>query len=145
MLAQARETSFQKIELLFHEEDGGFDHCLELGQEAADVGLVYDALIQTARVAKYQVPYSWMCRVQLKQRHYMALADYYVATALLGVENEVGVKEIKKLDALYWEDAGFVNFQSTVEVMHHLGNVIICFESCLCLLSQGRLTYEKLC
>ena len=130
MLAQARETSFQKIELLFDEEDGGFDLCLELGQEAADVSLVYDALLETAGVAKYQVPYSWMCIVRVKQRHYMALADYYVATALLGVEDEVGVGEIKKLDALYGEDAGFVNFQSTVEAMRHLGNFDICFKSC---------------
>ena len=51
MCAQARETSFQKMELLFDEEDAGFDLCLALGQEAADVGLVYDALLKTVGCA----------------------------------------------------------------------------------------------
>ena len=122
MSAQARETSFQKMELLLDEEDGGSDLCLELGQEAADVSRVYDALLETAGLAKYQVPYSWMCIVRVKQRHYMGLADYYVATALLRIEGKVEARYIKMLGALYEEDAGFVNGQSTVEEMHHLGN-----------------------
>ena len=122
MIAQARETSFQKMELFLDEEDGGFDLCLELGQEAADVSRVYDALLETAGLAKYQVPYSWMCIVRVKQRHYMALADYYVATALLGIEVNVGPRIIKKFGAIYEEGAGLVNAQSTEEEMHHLGN-----------------------
>ena len=53
MIAQARETSFQKMELLFDEEDGCSDICLELGQESADVSLVYDSLLETAGLPKY--------------------------------------------------------------------------------------------
>ena len=110
------------MELLLDEEDGGSDLCLELGQEAADVSLVYDALLETAGLAKYQVPYSWMCIVRVKQRHYMALADYYVATALLGIQGKVEVRDIKKLGALYGLGEGFVNAQSTEGEMNHLGN-----------------------
>ena len=130
MLAQARETSFQKMELFFDEENGGFDLCLELGQEAADVSLVYDALLETAGLAKYQVPYSWMCIVRVKQRHYMALADYYVATAFLGIERK-GERDIKKLGALYEEDAGFVNAQSTEGEINHLGNFDLLLKLCI--------------
>ena len=109
------------MELILDEADCGFDLCLELGQDAADVSLVYDALLETAGLAKYQVPYSWMCIVRVKQRHYMALADYYVAKMLLRIKGKVESREIKKLEALYGLAEGFVNAQSTEGEMHHLG------------------------
>ena len=90
--------------------------------------LVYDALLETAGHAKYQVPSSWLCMVQVKQRHYMAHADHYVATALLRIKGEVGWRERDKLGALYEEGEKFVDLQTSEEKLHHLGRIKLCLK-----------------
>ena len=80
--------------------------------------LVYDALLETAGHAKHQVPTSWLCMVQVKQRHYMA-------TTLLRIKGEVGWRERDKLGALYEEGGKFVDLQTSEQKLHHLGRLKI--------------------
>lgn len=106
MCGQARECLFEKSRLGFTDEldrsDGeeddedvdakslkldelDIDQCLELGQEAAHVGEVYDKVyhaISQQQVKDY-VPFSWVSLIQVKREHYRALAHYYVAVGLL--------------------------------------------------------------
>ena len=55
------------------------------GQEAAHVSEVYEKVqeaISQPPVKEY-VPYTWVSLVTVKREHYRALANYYVAIALL--------------------------------------------------------------
>lgn len=64
--------------------------CLELGQEAAHVSEVYEKVqeaISQPPVKEY-VPYTWVSLVTVKREHYRALANYYVAIALLDNRHE---------------------------------------------------------
>ena len=110
------------------EENDGTDPRIQLGQEAADVSLVYDAVLETAEHVKYQVPYSWLCMVQVKQRHYMALADYYVATALLAMKGEGGGGELEMFHSVYEEDERSSGVPSTEEKIHYLGKSEVVLE-----------------
>ena len=93
MCGQARECLFEKTELAFHQQQeeegagqgGRMEVCLELGQEAAHVSEVYEKVqeaISQPPVKEY-VPYTWVSLVTVKREHYRALANYYVAIALL--------------------------------------------------------------
>jgi len=109
MCGQARECLFEKSRLGCEDErsrsdgesdEGGeagegeerqaaslldIDQCLELGQEAAHVGDVYEKVylaISQQQVKDY-VPFSWVSLIQVKREHYRALAHYYVAVGLL--------------------------------------------------------------
>ena len=109
--------------LLLVEENDDTDLCLQLGQEAAHVSLVYDAVLETAEHVKYQVPYSWLCMVQVKQRHYMALADYYVATALLQMEGEGADGAVDTFQNLYEQNENGLEVPSSEEKRHYLSKI----------------------
>jgi len=125
MCAQARECLFAKSRLCFtddkvcsdgeeddssgtgsgsgddpeHPDQLDIDQCLELGQEAAHVGEVYEKVYQaiSQQTVKDYVPYSWVSLVQVKREHYRALAHYYVA---LGLINHLGTIEQRTKDTL---------------------------------------------
>ena len=86
---QARECLFEKTELTYLGMESGdrnkIDTCLELGQEAAHVSDVYEKVqeaISQPPVKDY-VPFTWVSLVQVKKEHYKALANFYVAIALI--------------------------------------------------------------
>ena len=86
MCAQARECLFEKTELSQSgAEDTDLNTCLELGQEAAHVSEVYEKVQEAISLppVKDYVPYLWVSLVQVKREHYRALANYYVAIALI--------------------------------------------------------------
>jgi len=111
MCAQARECLFQKSRQGLEEDkersDGeddeddndededkrlkDIDQCLELGQEAAHVGEVYEKVHQaiSQQQVKDYVPFSWVALIQVKREHYRALAHYFVAVGLLDHEGSL--------------------------------------------------------
>ena len=92
MCGQARECLFEKTELsLLEAEDPDTDLCLELAQEAAHVSEVYEKVAEAISQppVKDYVPFLWVSLVQVKREHYKALANYYIAIALLDTRFEV--------------------------------------------------------
>ena len=71
LCAQAREAALHQQVL------GSAGVCL--GQAAAGVAVAYGHVLGRAGL-----PYCWAVVAQVKERHYLALGDYYVARALLG-------------------------------------------------------------
>ena len=69
MVCQARECLLQKS-VLEGEDD------LDVCQEAAYVSSVYSELLSLS------LPFSWQCYLQVKQKHYQALSDYYTARGM---------------------------------------------------------------
>ena len=130
--AQARETRFTRLEMMMGDSEG-LEGLLQLGQEAGGVGQEYDSLLETA--GQVRVPYSWVMMVQVKQRHYLALAEYYVATALLGVTGELGEELRARIINTYTHTGGVIEALSCLQKLHHLGmcytiNNILYFYHC---------------
>jgi hypothetical protein len=127
MLGQARECLFDKS-VLGLDDGNDLDHCLELSQEAAHVSDTYDEVLRTAvdTIVKECMPCSWLCLLQVKQEHYRALADYYVA---LGLANHLGELEEKSVETLHFlhdvqggNRSEMLSLPQTVEQRKRLGD-----------------------
>ena len=104
MCGQARECLFEKTEISFYEAAvPDIDLCLELAQEAAHVGEVYEKVfdaISQAPVKDY-VPFSWVSLVQVKKEHYRALANFYAGLGLVDQTGELGRRTRETLQFLH--------------------------------------------
>uniref|UniRef100_A0A8C4RZN9 Rhophilin, Rho GTPase binding protein 2 n=1 Tax=Erpetoichthys calabaricus TaxID=27687 RepID=A0A8C4RZN9_ERPCA len=79
MLAQAQECIYDKIVLPGIKNE--YFSLLKMAQEAAKVCVVYQAMTQMP--VKDNIPFLWSSMAQVKLYNYMALANYFVAVALL--------------------------------------------------------------
>uniref|UniRef100_A0A8C4RYN3 Rhophilin, Rho GTPase binding protein 2 n=1 Tax=Erpetoichthys calabaricus TaxID=27687 RepID=A0A8C4RYN3_ERPCA len=83
MLAQAQECIYDKIVLPGIKNE--YFSLLKMAQEAAKVSDVYSVVYQamTQMPVKDNIPFLWSSMAQVKLYNYMALANYFVAVALL--------------------------------------------------------------
>lgn len=104
MCGQARECLFEKTEITFYEKKNpDIALCLELGQEAAHVSDVYEKVFEAIShpPVKDYVPFSWVSLAQVKQEHYRALANFYIAVGLLDHEGDLDKKTRETLQFLH--------------------------------------------
>ncbi|GBP40725.1 Rhophilin-2 [Eumeta japonica] len=112
MMAQARESLFEKLQLQAHEDCAtrhmelrdDLDMSLDLAQESAHLALSYKELhqkMQSEAVFNY-VPYSWVSLVHVKTEFYKALAHHLCACALLASAG--GPRAHDRIRALYSAD-----------------------------------------
>ncbi|XP_028665889.2 rhophilin-2 [Erpetoichthys calabaricus] len=83
MLAQAQECIYDKIVLPGIKNE--YFSLLKMAQEAAKVSDVYSVVYQamTQMPVKDNIPFLWSSMAQVKLYNFMALANYFVAVALL--------------------------------------------------------------
>ena len=150
MLGQARECLFEKTVLGLQEKD--IDMCLELSQEAAYLSDTYIEVIKDIinTSVKDSVPYSWLCLIQIKQVHYQAMADYYIALGLINHQAVLLQRSVETLQFLYnvqqMDQDERPDVPRTVEQQKNLGGVILTPVSYLKVwLFQAKHIYEKPC
>lgn len=91
MLAQAQECLFEKIALPGIQNQ--FQPLIKMAQEAAKVSDIYNLVYQSMSQApiKDHVPFFWSTMSQVKSNHYLAMAHFFVASAL--VDHQLGVSD----------------------------------------------------
>ncbi|XP_023343913.1 rhophilin-2 [Eurytemora carolleeae] len=104
-------------------DDLGIDHCLELGQESAHVGEVYEKVYQaiSQQQVKDYVPFSWVALIQVKREHYRALAHYYVAVGLLDHTGDLDQRTKDTLLFLHDTKESKLQLPETKEQRKYLG------------------------